>query len=146
MQRRINKIVFVVISFFFGYYGVDRFMRGQVGLGILKLLTCGGFGLWWLIDLIVALVKLGSYQKDFVFVYGHWADEMTVSPYNPHYPPNYNPMQGQNTHLPYNNPQGGYATPPSGKISEKPKNCPSCGATVSTTDNFGECEYCGSKI
>jgi hypothetical protein len=45
-------------------------MRGQIGLGILKLITIGGFGLWGLIDWIIALTKLGQYEKDFVFVNG----------------------------------------------------------------------------
>ena len=55
----INKHIFVWIgTFFFGSIGVDRFMRGQIGLGILKIITGGAVGIWTLVDFIVALVKL----------------------------------------------------------------------------------------
>ena len=41
----------LMISIFLGELGIDRFMLGQVGAGIGKLLTGGGCGIWWLIDL-----------------------------------------------------------------------------------------------
>ena len=47
----------VLLSFFIGTLGVDRFYLGQTGLGIAKLLTCGGCGIWALIDLILVLVR-----------------------------------------------------------------------------------------
>lgn len=46
-----------VVSFFFGYLGLDRFIIGSVGAGIAKLLTFGGFGIWWLIDLFIIAGK-----------------------------------------------------------------------------------------
>ena len=46
-------IVALLLSIFLGSLGVDRFYLGYVGLGIVKLITCGGAGIWWLIDLIL---------------------------------------------------------------------------------------------
>ena len=47
----------VIISFFLGGLGIDRFWLGYTGLGILKLITCGGFGVWALIDFILILLR-----------------------------------------------------------------------------------------
>lgn len=46
-------MVTLLISFFLGGLGIDRFYLGYTGLGILKLITCGGCGIWSLIDLIL---------------------------------------------------------------------------------------------
>ena len=55
--RRLNWTVTLVLSILFGSLGVDRFMMGQIGLGILKLITFGGFGIWWLIDVILIATR-----------------------------------------------------------------------------------------
>jgi len=46
----------VLISFFVGFLGIDRFYLGYTGLGVLKLITLGGFGVWALIDLILIVM------------------------------------------------------------------------------------------
>lgn len=48
-----SKTTAIILSVLLGYLGVDRFYLGYTGLGILKLLTGGGFGIWYLIDLIM---------------------------------------------------------------------------------------------
>ena len=47
----------LLLSILIGSLGVDRFYMGHVGLGILKLITFGGLGIWWLIDLILIATK-----------------------------------------------------------------------------------------
>ena len=46
-------LVAMLLSFFAGTLGVDRFYVGHILLGFLKLITFGGLGLWWLIDVIL---------------------------------------------------------------------------------------------
>ena len=43
----------LIVSILVGGLGVDRFMTGHIGTGILKLLTGGGCMIWWLYDLIM---------------------------------------------------------------------------------------------
>src|SRR5262245_51869172 len=51
----------LLISWFAGMMGIDRFYLGHTGLGIAKLLTCGGVGIWHLIDFIlIALNKVND--------------------------------------------------------------------------------------
>lgn len=55
--KEYNQVVLLLMSLFLGWLGIDRFMMGQVFLGILKLITFGGLGIWWLIDVILIATK-----------------------------------------------------------------------------------------
>jgi len=40
----------LIVSILAGSLGIDRFMIGDTGIGVGKLLTCGGVGIWTIID------------------------------------------------------------------------------------------------
>jgi len=56
-KKKVNWILVLIMSILFGGLGVDRFIMGHIGLGILKLVTLGGLGIWWLIDVILIATK-----------------------------------------------------------------------------------------
>lgn len=60
-----DPTLMLIISIFFGSLGVDRFALGDIGIGIGKLLTCGGFYIWWIVDIfhIMDVTKEKNIQK-----------------------------------------------------------------------------------
>lgn len=50
-----------LLAIFLGFFGIDRFYIGRTHSAILKLVTLGGFGCWWLSDIILIA---SDYRKD----------------------------------------------------------------------------------
>ena len=60
-----DPTVSLILSILIGTLGIDRFFIGDTGLGVGKLLTCGGFGIWAIIDwfLIMGATKAKNMEK-----------------------------------------------------------------------------------
>ena len=60
-----DPIVALVLGLLFGALGVDRFYNGDVGLGLGKLFTLGGLGIWAIVDLFLIMnaVRRKNLQK-----------------------------------------------------------------------------------
>jgi len=55
----------LIVSLLGGSLGIDRFIIGDTGLGVVKLITCGGFGVWTIIDwfMIMPATKQKNFEK-----------------------------------------------------------------------------------
>ena len=53
----------LLLCLFLGIFGVHRFYTGYKRLGLIQLCTLGGFGIWWVIDLIALCVN--AYQDKY---------------------------------------------------------------------------------
>jgi TM2 domain-containing membrane protein YozV len=52
----------LIVAILAGGLAIDRFMLGQVGMGILKIITLGGFGIWQIVDMFTAQSRAREYN------------------------------------------------------------------------------------
>ena len=58
-----DRTVALILSVLLGYLGVDRFYLGDIGIGLLKLLTAGLCGLLWIIDWFLIMGNADVYNR-----------------------------------------------------------------------------------
>lgn len=68
--RRKNRVIAIFLSLILGWLGIDRFYLGKPLTAIIKLVTLGGLGFWWVIDLMLLALDafLYTFGKDTGFV------------------------------------------------------------------------------
>ena len=66
-----DPTISLVISILAGHFGIDRMIIGDVGLGILKLMTCGGMAICTLVDwfLIMGITRQKNMEKIQPYLY-----------------------------------------------------------------------------
>ena len=60
---RKDRTLILVLSIFFGGLGIDRFVVGDIGMGILKLVTGGIFGILWVIDWFLIMGRVDDVNR-----------------------------------------------------------------------------------
>jgi TM2 domain-containing membrane protein YozV len=63
--RTTSPSVVYGFSVWLGVFGIDRFVLGQPVLGVVKLLTLGGFYIWYLVDLFLVAGKAREKNIEF---------------------------------------------------------------------------------
>jgi len=61
MSKQKSWWIAFLLSVFLGFFAADRFYIGRTRSAVVKLLTLGGFGVWWLSDIILIA---SDYRKD----------------------------------------------------------------------------------
>ena len=71
-----DPMIMLLLSLFLGSSGIDRFLLKEIGLGVVKLLTCGGCGIWTIIDWFLVMNKTREFNQKLVL------DSISVGQFN----------------------------------------------------------------
>ena len=71
-----DPMMMLLLSLFLGGWGVDRFLLKETGLGVVKLLTCGGCGIWTIIDWFLIMNKTREFNRQLVL------DSISIGQFN----------------------------------------------------------------
>lgn len=63
-----DPTISIILSVLLGHMGIDRIYIGDIIYGILKFITCGGLGVWWIVDLF--LIMDATKQKNLEILLG----------------------------------------------------------------------------
>lgn len=75
-----SKLILVLITLTgLSFFGIDRMYAGQVGMGIGKLLTLGGLGIWFLIDAFRVIVNALTKSQEGLFGITSWNDDIELA-------------------------------------------------------------------
>jgi TM2 domain-containing membrane protein YozV len=55
-----NLVTFLLLSVLLGIAGIDRFYKGEPAWGVIKLITGGGVGIWYIVDVCIFAYRLGT--------------------------------------------------------------------------------------
>lgn len=62
-----DPMIMLLLSLFLGSSGIDRFLLKEIGLGIIKLLTAGGCGIWTIVDWFLVMNRTREFNYKLVF-------------------------------------------------------------------------------
>eukprot|EP00392_Amoebophrya_sp_AT5.2_P011600 g11679.t1 len=73
--KRKSQILAYVLSLFLGFLGFDKFYLGFPVTGATKLISLGGFGFWWVADIVHIGASPALYASDYRVAANlpHWA-------------------------------------------------------------------------
>ena len=107
-SQKKDRVIGLALSIIVGEFGVDRFYAGDVGLGILKLVTFGGCLVWWFVDLFLIMGRIDEVNREKAHEIATMVRHGAVAP--PHLLPGGGGYQYRQSGQPQGDPRG-YANP-----------------------------------